>query len=108
MAIICRNYNVMEVCAHALERKRLPHEVRRKSGSFHPGADTIKVMTMHVSKGLEFPLVALPGIGQLPTLGEDEQAEAQLFYVASTRATSQLILTSSADSKFSQRLAQVQ
>lgn len=108
MAVICRNYDVMEACAHALERKRLPHEVRRKSGSFHPGADTIKVMTMHVSKGLEFPLVAIPGVGQLPTQGQDEQAEAQLFYVASTRATSQLILTSSADSKFSRRLAQIQ
>jgi superfamily I DNA/RNA helicase len=106
MAIICRNYNVMDVCAIALERKRLPHQVRRKSGSFNPSADTIKIMTMHVSKGLEFPIVALPGIGQLPTQGEDEQAEAQLFYVASTRATSQLILTSSADSKFSLRLSQ--
>jgi superfamily I DNA/RNA helicase len=61
-------------------------------------------MTMHVSKGLEFPIVALPGIGQLPKQGEDEQAEAQLFYVASTRATTQLILTSSADSTFSSRL----
>lgn len=108
MAIICRNYDVMDVCAHALARKRLPYEVRRKSGSFHPGADTIKVMTMHVSKGLEFPLVALPGVGQLPTQGEDELAEAQLFYVATTRATSQLILTSSADSKFSLRLSQAQ
>lgn len=108
MAIICRHYDLMERCAEALERKRLPYQVRRKSGSFNPKADTIKVMTMHVSKGLEFPLVALPGIGQLPTPGEDEQAEAQLFYVASTRATSQLILTSSADSTFSRRLAQVQ
>ena len=108
MAIICRNYTVMDICAHALERKRLPHQVRRKSGSFNPNADTIKVMTMHVSKGLEFPLVALPGIGQLPTPGQDEQAEAQLFYVASTRATSQLILTSSADSLFSRRLAQIE
>ncbi|WP_210546582.1 3'-5' exonuclease [Rhodoferax sp. PAMC 29310] len=90
----------------ALERKRLPHQVRRKSGSFNPAADWIKVLTMHLSKGLEFPNVALPGIGQLPTEGEDEQTEAQLFYVASTRATSQLILTSSADSKFSLRLSQ--
>lgn len=106
MAVICRNHNVMDVCAYALERMRLPHQVRRKSGSFAPGADTIKVMTMHASKGLEFPIVALPGIGQLPMQGEDEKAEAQLLYVASTRATSQLILTSSADSKFSLRLAQ--
>ena len=108
MAIICRNYTVMDICAHALERKRLPHQVRRKSGTFNPNADAIKVMTMHVSKGLEFSLVALPGIGQLPTPGVDEQEEAQLFYVASTRATSQLILTSSADSIFSRRLAQIE
>ena len=108
MAVICRNHSVIDVCAHALTRRRLPHEVRRQSGSFHPGEDTIKVMTMHVSKGLEFPIVALPGIGQLPTPGEDEQDEAQLFYVASTRATTQLILTCSADSKFSLSLSQSQ
>lgn len=107
MAVICRHYNVMEVCAQALQRQRLPHQVRRKSGNFDPRSDTIKVMTMHVSKGLEFPLVALPGIGQLPTPGEDELTEAQLCYVASTRATAQLILTSSADSTFSRRLALV-
>lgn len=101
MAIICRNYSVMDLCAYALERKGLPHQIRRKSGSFQPRSDTIKVMTMHVSKGLEFPIVALPGIGHMPTFGEDEKSEAQLFYVAATRATTQLILTSSADSKFS-------
>ncbi len=105
MAIICRNYNLMDQCAYALEKKGLPHQVRRKSGSFNPSSDTIKIMTMHVSKGLEFSIVALPGIGQLPTQGEDEQTEAQLFYVACTRATSQLILTSSADSKFSLQLS---
>jgi hypothetical protein len=107
MAVICRHYNVMEICAQALQRLRLPHQVRRKSGNFDPSADVIKVMTMHVSKGLEFPLVALPGLGQLPTPGEDELTEAQLCYVASTRATAQLILTSSADSSFSQRLEKV-
>ena len=33
----------------------------RKSGSdFDPLADTIKVMTMHASKGLEFPVVYVP------------------------------------------------
>jgi hypothetical protein len=45
-------------------------------------SDTIKVMTLHVSKGLEFPVVALVGVGQMPAEGEDEQEAARLFYVA--------------------------
>ena len=44
-------------------------------------------MTMKVSKGLEFPVVALPGVGHMPAAGEDEQLAARVFYVAATRAT---------------------
>ena len=31
------------------------------------GADAIQVMTMKVSKGLEFPVVTLPGVGHMPS-----------------------------------------
>ncbi len=41
---------------------------------------------MKVSKGLEFPVVALPGVGHMPAEGEDEQEAARVFYVAATRA----------------------
>lgn len=95
MAIICRHYSVMTECANALARKKLPHQVRKSSGDYEPNADMIKVLTMHASKGLEFPLVAIPGIGQMPGKGEDEKDEARLFYVAATRATHQLMLTMS-------------
>lgn len=61
-------------------------------------------MTMHASKGLEFPLVVMPGVGQLPEAGEDEAEEARLFYVAATRATERLVLTMSADGAFTRRL----
>lgn len=37
-----------------------------KGGDYQPGADAIQVMTMKVSKGLEFPVVALPGVGHMP------------------------------------------
>ena len=50
-------------------------------------ANAIQVMTMKVSKGLEFPVVALPGVGHMPAAGEDEQLAARVFYVAATRAT---------------------
>lgn len=40
---------------------------------------------MKFSKGLEFPVVALPGVGHMPAKGEDEQAAARVFYVAAMR-----------------------
>ncbi len=104
MAVICRRYNEMAECAQALSRRKLPHQVRKGSGSFNPNADTIKVLTMHASKGLEFPLVALMGVGQMPAAGEDEREEARLFYVAATRATQRLVITTSGDGGFGRRL----
>jgi len=105
MAIICRHYSEMERCAAVLRYRQLPHEVRKGSGTFNPLADTIKLLTMHVSKGLEFPVVAVSGAGHMPEEGHDEAEEARLFYVAATRATQRLILPLSGSGKFAQRLA---
>jgi hypothetical protein len=103
MAVICRHYEEMDECAKAFEYSKLPHQVRRKSGSFNPGADSIKVLTMHACKGLEFPVVAVVGAGQMP--GEEEAAdEARLFYVAATRATHKLLITVSGEGEFGKRL----
>ena len=105
MAVLCRDHHVMDLAAQALHRLRLPHQVRKSTGQFDPSQDTIKVMTMHASKGLEFPLVAMPGVGWMPLPGENEQDEARLFYVAATRATHKLILTVSGEGRFAERLA---
>jgi superfamily I DNA/RNA helicase len=106
MAILCRRHNVMEACSAALRRRGLPHQVRTKSGQFDPSADQIKIMTMHACKGLEFPLVALAGVGHMPEAGEDAVNEARLFYVAATRATQQLIITLSGQGAFAARFPQ--
>ncbi len=103
MAIICRRHAVMDECAAALRQRSLPHQVRKSAGHFDPGADTIKVLTMHASKGLEFPVVALPGIGHMPEQGESEVDEARLFYVAATRATQTLYITLSGSGAFAGR-----
>jgi hypothetical protein len=105
MAVICRRHHVMDACAAALARLRLPYQVRRGSGNFDPRADTIKILTMHASKGLEFSVVALPGIGQMPAAGDNEREEARIFYVAATRATQRLVLTMSGSGGFGARLA---
>ena len=66
--------------------------MRKCSGDYQPGADGIQVMTTKVSKGMEFPVVALPGVGHMPADGEDEQEAARVFYVAATRATQRLVI----------------
>lgn len=60
---------------------------------------------MHASKGLEFPVVVLPGVGQLPEPDEDPEEEARIFYVAATRATHRLIVTASGEGAFGKVLA---
>ena len=93
----------MDLCADALAQRKLPFNVRKRSGNFNPGANAIQVMTMKVSKGLEFPVVALPGVGHMPAPGEDEKEAARVFYVAATRATQQLLLTASGEGGFTNR-----
>lgn len=92
MAVPCADWKTMDLCASALAQRKLPHRVRKKSGEYRPGVDAIQVMTMKVSKGLEFPVVALPGVGRMPAAGEDEKEAARVFYVAATRATQRLLI----------------
>jgi hypothetical protein len=106
MAIICRHYSEMDECAGVLRQRGLPHQVRKGAGSFDPAADTIKVLTMHASKGLEFPVVALVGAGNMPAKGEDEREEAKLFYVGATRAMHRLIIGLHGEGHFATRFAE--
>ncbi|HEU0243003.1 MAG TPA: ATP-dependent DNA helicase [Candidatus Limnocylindrales bacterium] len=84
-----------------------------------PEADAVAVMTVHKAKGLEFPVVYLPGLitGRFPAIGRREplalplelvnetlpegdyqlQEERRLFYVGMTRARDELILSHAAD-----------
>jgi superfamily I DNA/RNA helicase len=92
MAVLCTDKWTRDLCAKALTQRNLPVENRLGPGDFDPTSDKIKVMTMKVSKGLEFPVVALPGVGHMPAPGEDEKEAARVFYVAATRATQRLVM----------------
>jgi superfamily I DNA/RNA helicase len=105
MAVVCRHHTEMDRVAAVLRHRQLPHDLRRGATPFNPLADTIKILTMHVSKGLEFPVVALCGVGQMPARDADPVEEARLFYVAATRATQRLFVPLSGDSAFARRLA---
>ena len=104
MAVLCADTKTRDLCARTLAQRKLPVENRLGSGDFDPTSNKIKVMTMKVSKGLEFPVVALPGVGHMPAAGEDEKEAARVFYVAATRATQRLVMGVGGCGVFSQRL----
>jgi DNA helicase-2/ATP-dependent DNA helicase PcrA len=94
--------NVIEYCRTAeeptltgfLEENALVADVDR----YDDTADAVVMMTVHSAKGLEFPVVFLPGMEdgifpgmQTVTAGPDEmEEERRLAYVAITRAKTEL------------------
>ena len=104
MAILCADWKTMDLCADALHQRKLPFNLRKRSGDYNPSADAIQIMTMKVSKGLEFPVVALPGVGHMPAKGEDEAEAARVFYGAATRATHRLVIGAGGGAQLGQKL----
>jgi Nuclease-related domain/UvrD-like helicase C-terminal domain/AAA domain len=76
----------------------LGHAKARKR--YNPISPNVLLTTMHSSKGLEFPLVAVSGAGYLPANGTDLVAAAKLLYVAMTRSIEKLLITSHRDTEF--------
>jgi hypothetical protein len=107
MAIIYRVKFMGEEVMNRLRRAGIPVEWLQgswESRHFDSSADSVKVMTMHSSKGLEFPVVAIPGVGYLPWKDFDPAEEARLLYVGMTRAMEHLVMTYHAESSFAQKL----
>ncbi|OYU46618.1 MAG: hypothetical protein CFE44_01160 [Burkholderiales bacterium PBB4] len=104
MAVLCADTKTRDLCARTLAQRKLPMENRLGSGDFDPTSNKIKVMTLKVSKGLEFPVVALPGVGHMPATGEDEKEAARVFYVAATRATQRLVIGVMGEGNFANQL----
>jgi superfamily I DNA/RNA helicase len=61
-------------------------------------------MMREVYGRLEFPVVALPGVGHMPAQGEDEKEATRVFYVAATRATQRLVMGVGGDGGFGGKL----
>ncbi len=84
--------------AEAVPRHWLGDSASKKC--FSPADERVKLMTMHSSKGLEFPVVAVSGIGSMPARTAAPVSEAKLLYVAMTRSTEMLLVTSHKESSF--------
>jgi len=105
MAVVYHTRFIGEEVTRALRSAGIPTEWLQessKSKKYQPDHESVKVMTMHSSKGLEFPIVAVPGIGFLPY--KDSKDDARLLYVAMTRAMERLIVSAHRQSEFAMRL----
>lgn len=93
---IARMHKKME---EFLETLLLGQEIDlKRCGQKSYSADSVTLMTLHASKGLEFPVVFIAGLndGLLPMRyrggEENTEEERRLFYVGMTRAGEELIL----------------
>jgi len=106
MAVVYRNTWMGAKVSDRLQKASIPVEwiTQPDKRSYTPGQASVKVVTMHSSKGLEFPVVFIPGLGWLPNTHESPEDEARLLYVAMTRAIDQLVMTGHQSSAFVKRL----
>ncbi len=106
IAVLYRNAYQGEAVARCLQRQGVTHRLvqgMQKSEIF-AGEPSVKVMTIHSSKGLEFGLMFVPGLCSMPGQHQSEAEEARLLYVAMTRALESLVLTHHSDSVFTVRM----
>jgi len=107
MAVLYRRSKSAGAIANALDMAEIPHESlasRSKRTAFDANGETVKVLTMHSSKGLEFRAVAIPGINRMPREDEDPTEEARVLYVGMTRAMDHLLITAHGTGGFLEQL----
>jgi len=103
MCVTYRSNWMGETLNEVFSAEHIPTQWLRSSNTkrqFKSTKENVKLMTMHSSKGLEFPVVAVSGVGYMPGDGADKVNEAKLLYVAMTRSTEKLLLTSHRETEF--------
>lgn len=93
-------YDGVEAAEHLLEDAALQSDQDELKSSKEKESDTVKLMTVHAAKGLEFPYVFIAGLEEglfpherLSSEEIDEEEERRLFYVALTRAEKKVFLS---------------
>ncbi len=124
IAVLCREKRNWELLKTALRQRGIEAEVyvsgsisgsasshasgsaAQKKNQLDWNAPSVKLLTMHAAKGLEFPHVFLMRLDLLPAQAAAEEDEWRLLYVAMTRATEQLTLSCAGDSPAVSRVQQ--
>ncbi len=106
MAVLCRIKKHMDLIAQAIRRQGITCQSMNSPGfsAFDWTAPSVKLLTLHSAKGLEFPRVFIVGLDCMPWMGEPLEEELRLLYVGMTRATEQLVLSAAGNSPIVQRV----
>jgi superfamily I DNA/RNA helicase len=99
-----------EMLVAELKRASIPHlwlSTKKEKAAYQPILEQVSILTIHSSKGLEFPRVIMLGVGQLSDDERQRPQRARLLYVGMTRAMECLLITTSGDNRFSRKLADV-
>ena len=105
MACLYPEHWIGERVAHVLSKHDMPIDiVKNNRNRVSMKRMAVRLLSMHTAKGLEFPCVAIAGLGLLGRRGEPVEEAVRLTYVAVTRATHEALLTYSSESALVQRL----
>lgn len=108
MAVLCPTRHSASALIKALKEQRIPAAVsftaEDKKHYSHRG-DVVHLLTFRSSKGLEFPFVAVMDASFVHKGALDESVVIPALYVAFTRATRELLVTSYRENSISRHLA---
>jgi hypothetical protein len=106
VAVLARTKKLLEPIGRALVQRGIAIQTMagRDFRRFDWLKPTVKLLTLHSAKGLEFPLVCIVGLDAMPLRDEPMDEEARLLYVGMTRATQRLVLSAAGGSAMVDRV----
>lgn len=105
MAVLYPEHWIGEEFARVFAKHGVPIDVAKANKNrVTVGRAAVRLLSMYTAKGLEFPCVAVGGLGVVGRHGEPIEDCVRLAYVAITRATHEALLTYSNKSSLVERL----
>ena len=98
VGLLARRHDLLDPVERALQAQGIRTQRLKgiQGGDWSP--DSVKLTTLHASKGLEFHTVAIVGLQAVPDPHHSAAEEGRLLYVAMTRATHRLVLACAGES----------
>jgi type I restriction enzyme R subunit len=106
VAVLCHTKYQMPQIERALTKRKIAFQsmASQRVREFDWAGPSVKLVTMHSSKGLEFPLVFIAGLQSMPWKEEPLEEELRLLYVGMTRANQELVLSTHGNSPIVDRV----
>jgi hypothetical protein len=105
MAVLYPEHWIGEQFVRVLAKHDVPVDIAKENRNrISTERAAVRLLSMHTAKGLEYPCVAVGGLGAVGRHGEPVEDGIRLTYVAITRATHEAFLTYSNVSPLIERL----